>query len=98
MRSHTNPKLYGGEFLTEVENYFDLDQEKYIVDTWKVLTCYKKHDRFGYWDNLTIQKKSRFENLLWRKWHMNFNRVNKIDFNMGLIPQSSFTGQVVILN
>ena len=98
MRSHTNPKLYGGEFLTDIENYFDLNHEKYIVDTWKVLVNYKNHDRFGYWDSLSKQQKSRFENLLWRKWHMNFNQMQKIDFDMGLIPQSSFNGQIVVLN
>lgn len=97
MRIHTNTKLYGGEFLQEVENFFDLYNEKYIVDTWKVLVSYKNNDRFGYWDNLTDEKKSRFENVLWRRWHMTYNKSRKIDFDMGLIPVSRFTGQIVVV-
>jgi hypothetical protein len=97
MHIHKNTKLYGGEFLQDVENYFDLHNEKYIIDTWKVLVSYKKHDPFRYWDNLTHSKKSRFENVLWRKWHMNASKCQKINFNMGSIPVSKFTGQIVIV-
>lgn len=97
MRVHINTKLYGGEFLQDIENYFDLHNEKYIVDTWKVLVSYKKHDRFGYWEDLTDEKRMRFENVLWRKWHMNYNNSEKIDFDMGLISVSRFTGRIVIV-
>jgi hypothetical protein len=97
MRIHTNTKLYGGDFLQDVENFFDLHNEKYIIDTWKVLVSHKKHDRLGYWDELSDEKKSRYENVLWRKWHMNSKNSSRIDFDMGLIPQSKFTGRIVII-
>lgn len=98
MRVHINTKLYGGEFLQDIENYFDLNDEKYIVDTWKVLVSYKRDDRFGYWETLTDKAKMRFENVLWRKWYMNYNKCSKINFDMGLIPVSRISGQIVIVD
>ena len=97
MRFHTNPRLYGGEFLNELENYFDVYDQDYVIDTWKVLVEHKYRDRFGYLDTLTPNKKRRFENLLWRKWHMNSKGMLKITFDMGLIPHSELSGPLVII-
>jgi hypothetical protein len=97
MRVHTNPRLYGGEFLNDIENYFDIYQQDYIINTWKVLVEHKSKDRFGYLGALTPNRKRRFENLLWRKWHMNSRGISKVYFNMGLIPQSELAGPLVIM-
>jgi hypothetical protein len=97
MRVHTNPRLYGGEFLNEVENYFDIYDQNCVIDTWKVLVEHKSNDRFGYLSTLTDNKKRRFENLLWRKWHMHSRGMTKFHFDMGFIPQSELTGPLVLI-
>lgn len=96
MPNHTNIKLYGGEFLQYIQNSFDVKDEKHVIDTWKVLTNYKNYDKFGYWESSTQRKKSRLENLLWRKWHMNHNNSYKINFNMQSIQRSTLSGKIVV--
>lgn len=95
MQIHTNVTLYGGEFLDEVEDYFDISHEKYIIDTWKVLTEYKNYDRFGYLEDISKFKKNRFENLLWRSWFMTKNRKPKIDFRVK--ERSLLSGPIVFM-
>jgi hypothetical protein len=95
MQIHTNVTLYGGEFLSEIEDCFEIANEKHIIDTWKVLTEHKNYDRFGYLVDLTNLEKSRFENLLWRIWYMKSNRKNKIDFTIE--QRSLLTAPIVIV-
>jgi hypothetical protein len=92
---HNNVTLYGGEYLNEIEDCFDISDEKYIIDTWKVLTEYKNYDRFGYLNDLSNIKKSRFENLLWRTWFMKTNGKTKIDF--AIDQRSLLSANIVVM-
>lgn len=98
MRVHNNTKLYGGEFLNNVEDLFSVKEDKHIIDTWKVLINYKNYDKFGYWDQYSLTNKKRLENLLWRKWYMKTQDINKICFDMEFIPRSILNGRLVLLD
>jgi hypothetical protein len=94
-----NITLYGGEFLKDLEDFFDIDiKYQYVIDTWKTLKKYKKNDQFKYLQNMTKNEKIRYENILWRKWYMKNNNKDVINFDMDIYPRSKLQGRIVIAN
>ena len=92
MSNYTNLKLYGYELINndKTHSYFDLTNQQDIIDTWKVLVFNKNNNVLNDYSNKFDKSKiPRYENILWRIWHMNKYFKTKIVFKSSIGTSSN---------
>ena len=93
---YTNIKLYGYLYEElELKEYKKLDNERVIVDTWKFIIYNKNKETIE--NKKYISKIPRYENMIWRKWYMNENKCNKINFATGTDLKNNLYGPVILI-
>jgi hypothetical protein len=93
---YTNIKLYGNEYIDNENqySYFDLllQEPHILVHTWKNLVFNKNSNKTN------LVKIKRYENMLWRTWHMKQTNKNKIKFNTDINYINILKGPILIMS